>query len=372
MKTASRSVVLVLLSLMALVLAASPAMAGPVIDRATAALKTDPVYVDPAATDLLKEDQASQLRSKIQAGSAPIVVAVLPADAVTEAGDVNKVVSTLGKALKDQGQNTTVAVLVKNPQGGTSFRAGSGVLPEGKATELADQAAAANKSNGPAAALSDFVAKVQSQSTAKAPAGNSSGGGAPGARTAPTTAASLPATSSSSSGFGKLILFFLVGLLCLVVPIALIVMLVRRAGRSSGGGGGMAPAGSDYLPAGPINRSGGGYNPTPGYGGGGRSFGSGVAAGAVGGGLLGAAGGYMLGEHMGREHERDDMQNEQGGGDSGGYEQQQPNDGNWDNEGVGGGDWGGDSGGGGGDWGGGDGGGDWGGGGGDFGGGTDF
>src|SRR5689334_319695 len=100
MKTASRSVLLVLLSLVAVVSAASPAMAGPVIDKATSALKTDAVYVDPGATDLLSEDQASQLRSKIASGSAPIVVAALPAEAVTEAGDVNKVVSTLGKALK--------------------------------------------------------------------------------------------------------------------------------------------------------------------------------------------------------------------------------------------------------------------------------
>ncbi|MHB8669800.1 MAG: hypothetical protein ACYDAD_04445 [Acidimicrobiales bacterium] len=310
------------------VLAASPAAAGAVVDRTVAALRSDPVYVDPAAADLLNADAAAQLRSKIQAGGARILIAAEPVDIVNEAGgDPNQVVDTIGRALEQQGIKATVGVLFHNPQGRVSFRAGSSALPRGEALSLASAAFRANQAQGPLAVLTDFVGRVQS---------------APAGRSAPQPNGStnaVPVKHSKSTG-GTLLL-----IVVLLVAVAVVVALISTRRRSGGMAGPMAgpgaapPAGPGYGPG-----YGGGY---PAGGGGGPGFGTGLAAGGL--------GGFALGEMMGRQsgRDRDDDQ-------PGGYASPQ---GDPQGAGVqGGGDWGGGADPGGGDFGGDSGGGDFGGG----------
>ena len=101
------------------------AQAGPIIDRAVAALNSDPVYVDPAAELAPPSADQDGLRRKIDlAGAGPVYVAILPAAAEQEAGgSPDGVLQAIHDAL---GRKGTYAAVV-----GNHFRAGSDVLPRG-------------------------------------------------------------------------------------------------------------------------------------------------------------------------------------------------------------------------------------------------
>ena len=72
------------LGLVVLCVAAAPAGAQNAIDSAAEALKSDPVYVDPAA-ELADQVDADALRAEIaSAGAAPMYIAVLPASASSQ------------------------------------------------------------------------------------------------------------------------------------------------------------------------------------------------------------------------------------------------------------------------------------------------
>jgi hypothetical protein len=75
---------LAVIALTAVIALAAPAFAGPVLDKAAASLRNDPVYVDPGATSVLSADAAARLRTQISKGSAAIYVAALPADVTGE------------------------------------------------------------------------------------------------------------------------------------------------------------------------------------------------------------------------------------------------------------------------------------------------
>jgi hypothetical protein len=134
------------------------AQAGPLIDRAVAALRDDPVYVDPAAERALTDADADRLRERIADSDAgPLYVAVLPGAARAEAGgSTSGVIRELYDALGRPGTYAVVA--------GNQFRAGSTTLEEGRAGRLATEAFAQHGDEGVAATLLGFVDRVAAAS----------------------------------------------------------------------------------------------------------------------------------------------------------------------------------------------------------------
>ncbi len=134
------------------------AQAGPIIDRAVAALHSDPVYVDPAAELAPSAADQNRLRQKIEsAGAGPVYIAILPSASDLEAGgSPDGVLQAIHAGLELKG--TYAAVI------GTHFRAGSdGVLPQGVAGRLATKALAAHRGAGVTATLLDFVDRVAAE-----------------------------------------------------------------------------------------------------------------------------------------------------------------------------------------------------------------
>ncbi|MBA2752692.1 MAG: hypothetical protein H0U41_10760, partial [Actinobacteria bacterium] len=146
-----------------LIVGASPASAGPMVDRAAEALRRDPVFVDDAAERKISGGDAEQIRDRIRKGGKPVFVAVLPQAAIAETGgDPAQLALALGRATRKDG---TYAVLA-----GNSFRAASTTLATGAAGSLATTAFDSHRSEGPAAVLLDFVDRVN-QSTSGASSG---------------------------------------------------------------------------------------------------------------------------------------------------------------------------------------------------------
>src|SRR3954447_13762561 len=134
---------------------AATARAGERIDAAVAALQTRAVYVDPDADLKIGAAEQGRLRAAIDTSNAgPVYIAILPLTAENEAGgDPDGVLQALHDGLRRPG---TYAVVV-----GRHFRAGSeGVLRPGVAGRLATEALDANRGQGVAATLTDFVHRV--------------------------------------------------------------------------------------------------------------------------------------------------------------------------------------------------------------------
>ena len=170
--------------LLALVPALLVALAGPaqaqttVLDRAAAELRRSSVYVDPAAERAISASEADRLKERIRSGRSPIFVAVLPAAAIGEAGGEARLPEVMATRVGLQGTYAVVA--------GNSFRAGSDVLPRGRAGELATSSFQAQRDAGTDAVLSTFVDRVnEAARSGAAPSGGSdardSGGGDSGA-----------------------------------------------------------------------------------------------------------------------------------------------------------------------------------------------
>jgi hypothetical protein len=143
-------------ALLALTLAPA-AQAGEILDRAAAALRNDPVYVDPQADPTLTAAEKQGLEDAIAGrGDGPIYVAVLPAAARKEAGgDATEALSELAHQVDRRGVYAIVA--------GGQFRAGatgSTGLDAGEAPRLATKAFEAQHQNGLASTLVDFVDRV--------------------------------------------------------------------------------------------------------------------------------------------------------------------------------------------------------------------
>ncbi len=131
------------------------AQAGPTIDQAVEALRSDPVYVDPAAEVAIDAGDETRLRRKLDtAGAGPVYIAILPLAAEDEAGGApDGVVQAIHDGL---GRPGTYAVIV-----GRHFRAGSeGPLQPGVAGRLATEALEAHRGDGVTATLLDFVDRV--------------------------------------------------------------------------------------------------------------------------------------------------------------------------------------------------------------------
>jgi hypothetical protein len=146
------------------------------LDRAAAALRSDPVYSDPSAERRLSPADERRVRSAIGGDSGPVYIAVLPKRAVSEAGGDPS--AALARIAREVGEPGTYAAVI-----GESFRAGAtaGILPRGEAARLAAEALAANRSRGTAPVLVDFVHRVaDARSNGGGSGGGGGGGGFPG------------------------------------------------------------------------------------------------------------------------------------------------------------------------------------------------
>jgi MYXO-CTERM domain-containing protein len=129
------------------------AQAGPLIDRAVAALRDDPVYVDPEAERAPSDAEADRLRDRIADSDAAMYVAVLPAAVRSEAGgSTSEVLRAIANGLRRDGTYAVVA--------GNQFRAGSTTLERGEASRLATEAFEEHGDEGVAATLLGFVDRV--------------------------------------------------------------------------------------------------------------------------------------------------------------------------------------------------------------------
>ena len=172
-------VLLTLLALLALLPAAAHAQSTAVqsgaAERAAAALRTDPVYVAPDADPGLTAAERGSIRRAISGANAgPVYVAVLEPEAVNEAGgDPGALLREVALAMDRPGTFVLVA--------GRTLRAGSTLLPEGRAGELAREAIDARRGDGLAAILRDLVGRVGEARAAGPDDGRErSGDGAPG------------------------------------------------------------------------------------------------------------------------------------------------------------------------------------------------
>ena len=162
------------LTTLALLLGLAPgASAAPDVADAAAALRAgDPVFNDPAAENALSAAEVEQLSSQVIASGVPIFLAVLPASAA--GGDSTDAV--LDALATEVGLGGVYGVVV-----GDQFRAGS---TQGSASDLATQAFRAQRDNGVAAVLSEFVTLSEARFGAGADAASGStqgqGGGAAG------------------------------------------------------------------------------------------------------------------------------------------------------------------------------------------------
>ena len=151
------------------------AQAGPIVDKAVAALQSSPVYVDPGAELAISSVDQNQLREKIDsAGAGPVYIAILPAAAELEAGgSPDGVLQALHDAL---GRKGTYAAVI-----GRHFRAGSDVLEKGVAGRLATEALDAHRGQGVTATLLDFIDRVATERSGGTSGGGGGGDGGPGA-----------------------------------------------------------------------------------------------------------------------------------------------------------------------------------------------
>ena len=149
----SARLLVALLSALALVtLLAGPAWAGRYVDRAAAGLRRDRVYVDPAARKVLPAAKVRAIRDRVGRVEPPVLVAVLPAAALREAGgSADKLAQAIVAALRGGG---TVAV-----DAGGRVGAASSTLDRGVAGSTVHAANQAHRGD-PAGAILDFVGRA--------------------------------------------------------------------------------------------------------------------------------------------------------------------------------------------------------------------
>jgi hypothetical protein len=126
------------------------------LHRATEALRSSPVYIDPHAERAISPGDTARLRTAIgRYNAGPLFIAVLPSSAADETGgDPGAALRELALSVAQTG--TYAAVI------GNSFRAGAtaGVLPQGTAGALAAQALRAKRGAGTESVLEDFIRRV--------------------------------------------------------------------------------------------------------------------------------------------------------------------------------------------------------------------
>ena len=153
-RRAVRARVLLVLAGLVLCLAglAGPASAGPWVDRTTGNLRDDPLYVHPAARPNLSLPDQERIRARLSQVGTPIFVAVLPSQALAEAGgDAGRLAALVGASVGRPGTYLVVA--------GGSQGAGSSTLAKGQAAGRAK--VAFQRHPDLADATMDFIARVE-------------------------------------------------------------------------------------------------------------------------------------------------------------------------------------------------------------------
>ncbi|HVF14428.1 MAG TPA: hypothetical protein VM942_07495 [Acidimicrobiales bacterium] len=194
-----------LLTLTALLVAPAAATAAqttPLLDRAGSALRSDPVYVDADAEGerSLDDDAANGLRQRIRSSGTAIFLAIVPAEAIAEAGgDVNRLPAELASRTGLAGTYGVVTVGSRN-----SFRAGASSGPPGRAGSLATAAFQAHSDEGTEAVLTDFVRRVAEASNGQGQSGQGqSGQGSPSAQSPLDRDASGGGDAAADDGGGS-------------------------------------------------------------------------------------------------------------------------------------------------------------------------
>src|SRR5215218_5702997 len=135
-----------------LCLLAGPAWAGPWVDRTAGHLRDDPLYVHPAARPTLSQPDQEEIRARLALVGTPIFVAVLPGQALAEAGgNANRLAALVAASVRRPG---TYLVVAGGEEGG-----GSNTLARGEAAGLARTAFRRNPDL--AAATMDYIARVE-------------------------------------------------------------------------------------------------------------------------------------------------------------------------------------------------------------------
>jgi hypothetical protein len=175
------------------------------VDRAAGNLRGDPVYVNPSARPTLSLADAEQVRARIALAGTPVYVAVLPSQALGEAGgNANRLAGMIATSVGEPGTYLVVA--------GGEEGAGSNTLARGEAANLATVAFR----NHPelSAATLDFVDRV------------TAAGGGP----APTSPPEEPPTSEGPAG-GTVLRWVLAGAGVAALLVLLNLLLQNRSAR---------------------------------------------------------------------------------------------------------------------------------------------
>src|SRR5829696_4490501 len=137
-----------LLAGLVLCLLAGPAWAGPWVDRTAGNLRAHPLYVHPAARPTLSLTDQEKIRARLTLVGTPIFVAVLPTQALAEAGgDANRLAGLVGASV---GRPGTYLVAAGGEEG-----AGSNTLAKGAAANRAKVAFREDP------AIVDFIGRVE-------------------------------------------------------------------------------------------------------------------------------------------------------------------------------------------------------------------
>jgi len=135
-----------------LCLLAGPAWAGPWVDRTAGNLRDDPLYVQPAARPTLSQPEQERIRARLALVGTPIFVAVLPTQALAEAGgNANRLAGLVGASV---GRPGTYLVAAGGEEG-----AGSNTLAKGAAANRAKVAFREHPALD--AAILDFIGRVE-------------------------------------------------------------------------------------------------------------------------------------------------------------------------------------------------------------------
>ena len=143
-----------------------------ILEQAADELRIDGVYRHSESDSITAADE-QRLERRIVQERAPVFIAVLPGSARAEAGGSSTGVALrLGRLVRIRG---TYAVVV-----GKEFRAVSSELGQGEAGRLASQSFQANRGDGVAAVLNDFVGRVgEARQAEEVTAEDDSSGGFP-------------------------------------------------------------------------------------------------------------------------------------------------------------------------------------------------
>jgi hypothetical protein len=152
----------------ALLTGTGPAAAADYIGTAAEQLRKQPLWIDPAMREVFTDAETAEVRARLRDATTPVFLAVLPAEAATEApsGEAKWLPSELARATGRAG--TYAAILGSSTDSAASMYAGSSVIGQ-QAGDIAEETAKAN--HNPADAVLAFVDEVERAAQGEPPAG---------------------------------------------------------------------------------------------------------------------------------------------------------------------------------------------------------